>query len=141
MSNVSDVPSRWLSGLVPKGPKRLLVFVTALMVLAVYAAIPAFAVHDTGAFQLDGDAATSTNTAGTPAANDDWDKVCYEVAVKPVVDGGGGLTPAQAQAKCSIGTPTTGATETAWTAEPNRSASIFTGGGSKDPQDLNKWAW
>ena len=25
--------------------------------------------------------------------------------------------------------------------EPDPSASIFTGGGSKDPQDLNQWAW
>jgi hypothetical protein len=26
-------------------------------------------------------------------------------------------------------------------AEPERSATIFTGGGSKDPQDINQWAW
>src|SRR5881628_1398649 len=85
-----------------------------------------FGVHDTGRFQLDGDAATGTNTANTPAAADDWDKVCYEVAVKSVQDGGGGLTPAQAQAKCGINTGTTGpATESAWTAELNRASSIF----------------
>ena len=29
-----------------------------------------FGVHDTGRFQLDGDAATGTNTAGTPAADE-----------------------------------------------------------------------
>src|SRR5205807_534946 len=37
------------------------------------------AVHDTGQFQLDGDASSFTNTVGTPSALDDWDKVCNEV--------------------------------------------------------------
>jgi len=113
----------------------------AFMVLAVYAAIPALAVHDTGRFQLDGDAATGTNTAGTPAATDDWDKVCYQAVQKPVAEGGEGLNASQAATRCGIGSATTGATETAWTAELNRSASIFTGGGSKDPQAINQWAW
>jgi hypothetical protein len=121
-------------------------WLTALAVVSVISgtlliAGGALAVHDTGRFQLDGDAATGTNTAGTPAATDDWDKVCYEVAVKPVAQGGGGLSAAAALAKCGIGSPTTGATETAWTAEPDLSASIFVGGGSKDPQNLNQWAW
>jgi len=120
---------------------QLAAIFSVTVLLAGFAALPAQAVHDTGRFQLDGDAATGTNTAGTPAADDDWDKVCYEVAVKPVAEGGGGLSPAAATAKCGIGTPTTGATETAWTAEPDRAASIFVGGGSKDPQDLNQWAW
>src|SRR5439155_19641075 len=34
-----------------------------------------------------------------------------------------------------------GATGVDWTAEPNLSSSIFTGGGSKDPQDISQWAW
>src|SRR5262249_26362573 len=100
-----------------------------------------FGVHDTGRFQLDGDAATATNTAGTPAATDDWDKVCYEVAVKPISQGGLGLTAAQATAKCGIAVAPTGATATAWVDEPDRNASLFTGGGSKDPIDINQWAW
>ena len=99
------------------------------------------AVHDTGRFQLDGDAKTSANTAGTPAATDDWDKVCYEVAVKPLDQGGLGLTAAAATTKCGINSATTGATATAWIEEPNRNSTIFTGGGSKDPQDINNWAW
>jgi hypothetical protein len=28
-----------------------------------------------------------------------------------------------------------------WAAEPNPNSTIFTGGGSKDPQDINQWAW
>ncbi|HTD63326.1 MAG TPA: hypothetical protein VK732_01175 [Verrucomicrobiae bacterium] len=86
------------------------------------------AVHDTGIFQLDGDAQTSTNTAGTPAALDDWDKVCNQVT-------GGGL------AGCGTTAVTSGATAVSWTAEPNPNSSIFTGGGSKDPIDINQWAW
>src|SRR6185369_3179513 len=102
----------------------------------------ALAVHDTGRFQLDGDAASGTQLpAPYPQAVDDWDKVCYQVAVRPVADGGLGLSAAAATTKCGINSPTTGATETAWVEEPNRASSIFTGGGSKDPQDLPAWAW
>jgi hypothetical protein len=113
----------------------------SLMVIVGAGVAIVFAVHDTGAFQLDGDAATGTNTAGTPAAADDWDKVCYEVAVEPVAQGGGGLTPAQATAKCGINVPTTGAIATAWVEEPAHNSTIFTGGGSKDPIDIDQWAW
>src|SRR5207247_11424756 len=81
------------------------------------------AVHDYGVFQLDGDA--STSLPSTPPASDDWDKVCHQV----------NLTA------CPSGSNTTGATAVSWTAEPDRSASIFTGGGSKDPQDISNWAW
>jgi hypothetical protein len=84
----------------------------------------ALAVHDTGAFQLDGDASTGTQPVGPPAS-DDWDKVCHQVT----------------GSDCSTTDNTTGATAVAWTAEPNTNASIFTGGGSKDPQDINNWAW
>src|SRR2546430_12527789 len=51
----------------------------APMFLTLLIPYAAQAVHDTGIFQLDGDAQTSTNTAGTPAALDDWDKVCNQV--------------------------------------------------------------
>jgi hypothetical protein len=101
------------------------------------------AVHDTGLFQLDGDAATGTFTVPTtpmPAA-DDWDKVCYQVATRPVAQGGLGLTPAQATAKCGIGSPTSGATATSWVEEPSPASTIFTGGGSKDPHDISDWLW
>ena len=84
-------------------------------------AIPALAVHDTGAFELDGNAVN-----GTPLpAGDDWDNVCHQVL----------------GSDCSTTSNTTGATAVDWVAEPNLDASIFTGGGSKDPQDINQWAW
>lgn len=129
----------------PSGSKRRRRFLWVPMLLVACAALfviaGAQAVHDTGAFQLDGDATSSLNTAGTPLASDDWDKVCYQVAVRSTALGGGGLSAADATAKCGIGLPTTGATETAWTEEPNPASSIFTGGGSKDPQNLDQWSW
>jgi hypothetical protein len=87
--------------------------------LALFLAGGALAVHDTGAFELDGNA---TNQA---ALGDDWDNVCHQVL----------------GSDCSTTNNTTGATAVDWVAEPNQSASIFTGGGSKDPQDVNQWAW
>ncbi len=81
---------------------------------------PAAAVHDTGAFELDGNATNNPAVAG-----DDWDNVCHQVL----------------GTDCSTTSNTSGATAVDWVAEPNLNASIFTGGGSKDPQDINQWAW
>jgi hypothetical protein len=128
----------------PHRPERryiTAVAVVGLLASALLAGGTALAVHDTGRFQLDGDAASGTNTAVTPAASDDWDKVCYTEVQEAVADGGEGLTAAQAALRCGINTGPTNATSTAWTAEPDTSASIFTGGGSKDPIDVTSWAW
>ncbi len=92
------------------------------------------AVHNTGAFELDGNASECSLTGP-----DDWDRVCYEEAIKE------GLDPTDATDRCTA----TGGTEiggdpaiaVAWTAESARAATIFTGGGSKDPQDISDWAW
>jgi hypothetical protein len=80
----------------------------------------ASAVHDTGLFELDGNA---VNSAATPG--DDWDNVCHQVL-------GSG---------CSTTNNTSGATAVSWVSEPNLNATIFTGGGSKDPQDISSWGW
>jgi hypothetical protein len=80
---------------------------------------PAAAVHDTGAFELDG------NAVNGAAPGDDWDNVCHQVL----------------GTDCSTSSNTSGATAVDWVAEPNLNASIFTGGGSKDPIDINQWAW
>src|SRR5947207_1570126 len=79
----------------------------------------AFAVHDTTLFELDG------NANNGPAAGDDWDNVCHQAS----------------PTDCPAPSNTNGATAVSWTAESNPSASIFTGGGSKDPQDISNWAW
>src|SRR5215468_1027708 len=81
--------------------------------------VSAQAVHDTGAFELDG------NAVNGPAPGDDWDNVCHEVT----------------GSDCSTSNNTSGATAVDWVSEPNLNATIFTGGGSKDPQDINQWAW
>lgn len=107
--------------------------VTAL--LAGFAALPAQAVHDEGVFQLDGNAQTSVDWPSGPIANDDWDRVCFQQAKE------NGLSDADATALCGIGTATTGATAVSWVSEPNRSTSIFTGGSSKDPNDVSEWLW
>src|SRR5207244_4720364 len=89
-----------------------------------YSRAPALAPHHAGGFQLDGDASSSTDPI-TPPATDDWNNVCHQVNATA----------------CPTGPSTAGATAVSWTAEPDRSASIFTGGGSKDPQDISNWAW
>jgi hypothetical protein len=76
------------------------------------------AVHDTGAFELDGNA---TNNA---VPGDDWDNVCHQVT----------------HSDCSTTNDTTGATAVSWVSEPNTSASIFTVA-SKDPNDVSTWSW
>ena len=99
------------------------------MALLAFLVSSALAVHDTGTFQLDGDASTATQPFG-PKAKDDWDKVCHEV-VEPKGPG----------TKCSTTENTSGATAVAWTAEPGLSETSFTGGGSKDPKDIPQWLW
>lgn len=102
--------------------------IALLAALALVAAIlglagQADAVHETGAFQLDGDASSSTATPA--AAPDDWDRVCHQVT-------GTG---------CSTTNNTTTATAVSWVSEKDLNATIFTGGGSKDPIDIDQWAW
>jgi hypothetical protein len=79
----------------------------------------ASAVHDSGVFELDG------NAVNGAAPGDDWDNVCHQVT----------------GSDCSTTNNTSGATSVDWVAEPNLNATIFTGGGSKDPQDVSNWAW
>jgi hypothetical protein len=102
------------------GRRRLqrtgVVAVSVLALAGIYA-LPANAVHDTGAFELDGNATHQTS--------DDWDNVCHQVSA----------------AACPSPANTNTATAVSWTAEPNLNSSIFTGGGSKDPQDVSNWAW
>lgn len=94
----------------------LLVSLAALFLVA-----GAQAVHDTGAFELEGNAVTD-HGAGPP---DDWDRVCHEVL----------------GTDCSTTADTSGATAVSWQNDGAQNASIFTTGGSKDPQDISSWQW
>src|SRR5712691_3176482 len=133
----------------PTGSRRrrrfLLVPILCTAALALFWIAGAQAVHDLGVFQLDGDASSATQPPPPyPQAVDDWDKVCHQVA---------GFD-------CSTMSNTTGATAVAWSNDCNatqpspptciannptktsdRAASTFNGGGSKDPLDINNWAW
>ncbi len=118
----------------PKGStrRRRFLFVPLLLAacIALFVVAGAQAVHDTTLFQLDGNALSSDTSVafsgGTTTGVDDWDNVCHQV--DPV-------------ACPSPFTNTHGATAVSWSAEANPSSSIFTGGGSKDPQDISNWAW
>jgi hypothetical protein len=105
----------------PSGSRRRRWLFLACLVVTIGAAaafIPgALAVHDTGAFELDGNATSQTT--------DDWDRVCHEVT----------------GSDCSTGSDTNGATAVSWASDGAPNATIFTGGGSKDPQDVSAWAW
>ena len=105
---------------------------------AVLASTPA------GQFELEGNALSASGSDG--AAPDDWDRVCYEQAIKD------GLSTGAASALCTATNPTHGATAVAWTTDTHgavgplgactgNNCTIFTGGGSKDPIDINQWAW
>ena len=122
----------------PTGSRRrrwlFLCTTMAAIALAVLFIPSAFAVHDTGAFQLDGNASSATQPIGAPAT-DDWDHVCHQVL----------------GSNCSTTSDTSGATAVSWSADcpagqsgencGNLNATIFTGGGSKDPQNISSWAW
>ncbi len=106
---------RWLTAVIAT--------LAAIAAVTAFGVGPAAAVHDTGAFELDGNATNNPAVAG-----DDWDNVCHQVI----------------HSDCSTTSDTSalgGATAVDWVAEMNPSSSIFTGGGSKDPQDINQWAW
>src|SRR5258708_35101550 len=107
----------------PKSRLRRL-SVVALLVLGVVVLgpAPAFAVNATGAFELDGNAGTDHAGAGAP---DDWDRVCHQVL----------------GTDCSTTNNTNGATAIEFASQTASNGTTFTGGGSKDPIDINSWAW
>ena len=108
-------------GLLRGWRRRSLIAGTLAVVGAGIFAISALGVHNTGAFELDGNATNNPATLG-----DDWDNVCRAVL----------------NTNCSTTTGVSAAnTAVSWVAEPNLDATIFTGGGSKDPKDIDEWAW
>src|SRR6266516_3222309 len=125
----------------PTGSKRRKRFLLGPILLAaaltaLFVAGGARAVHDYGVFQLDGNALTSAQS--TPPASDDWDKVCHQVTVTDDPN-----PPNAIPDQCTSPNPgdTTGAVATSWVAELSRNASLFVGGGSKDPLNVDQWAW
>src|SRR6266516_4036868 len=131
----------------PTGSRRrrwLFLCTSAVAIAMAVLFIPsAFAVHATGYFELDGNATSASGAGG--AIPDDWDRVCFQDTSNA---GCGTSDPTHKQNL--PGTPF-GSTAVAWTGDcpqgqfgfgcTSNNATIFTGGGSKDPQDINNWAW
>src|SRR6266550_4001832 len=117
-------------------------------------ATPAFAVHDEGIFQLDGDAKAATCSGNGPGISsfgdsigcngEDWDTLY-------TCTGGGSLG-----STCTVALPcdangdgvlsgtectTNHASAIAVLAVDPAPLSIFTGGGSKDEKDITQWQW
>ncbi|HET7279228.1 MAG TPA: hypothetical protein VFJ22_14210 [Dermatophilaceae bacterium] len=94
-------------------------------------------IQNNGVFELDGNAVHNSI--------DDWSNVCHEV--RSGTGGGGFPSPFTNSMECVTASNTSGATAVAWESDgaaldgSNYNASIFTGGGSKDPQDISSWAW
>jgi hypothetical protein len=120
----------------------MLVPLTLAIAIGLFYITGAQAVHNLGVFELDsgphtlnGTSYNGANATDEAAAGDDWDNVCYSVV---------------GNADCGTTTPDS-ALASSWasdqfitTTDPfqvDGNATIFTGGGSKDPEDLSAWAW
>ena len=96
---------------------------------AVFFAPAAQAVHELNLIELEGNAVTDN------AAYDDWDSVCKAVTI---TNDTGGTIPDQ----CVGADPLLASnTAVAFANDGSQNATIFTGGGSKDPNSLTQWAW
>jgi hypothetical protein len=103
----------------------LLALVGAVGAAVLYIA-GAQAVNATGAFELDGNAVSASGDTGD--GSDDWDRVCREVVSSDC------STEATTQTEDPKSTART------WL-DASANLTIFTGGGSKDPQDVSDWLW
>ena len=117
----------------PKGsPRRrwtLLLALAAVMALGLFYVAGAQAVHDVGVFQLDGDAQEAT---GDTTQSDDWDVICKANSATCTF---------QAGLDAGVGNPSADLKKSSHVSDGNFNSSIFTGGGSKDPQNIGQWAW
>ena len=112
--------------------RRLLTALATLTLLSglLVASNAALAVNATGAFELDGNAISSTSTATPP---DDADRVCHQVA--------GSDCSTTFNTTGSYPNGVTGASAVSWV-DASSELTIFTGGGSKDPQNPGTdWLW
>jgi hypothetical protein len=105
---------------------------------SVLVAAPAFAanpgVQNTGAFQLDGNAQQSV-PAATPG--DDWDNICATTPSTCTFQSGFSASPSSTANAVAHVSDTTISPECAGAIN----CTVFTGGGSKDPQDISNWKW
>jgi hypothetical protein len=115
-----------------------MVAVAALSLAGIYA-MPANAVHDTGEFQLDGNALTSVQPPSPNVQNDeDWDQICKAHPVTTSNPKGCTFAPG-----FSIPAGTTSADPSQFRTDASGSASddIPTQGSTKDDLALSGWQW
>ena len=89
---------------------RYLLGIGVIAALVIGWQVAAFAVHNEGVFELEGNVVDDT----PDALPDDWENVFEH---------------------------TDSADDTAFVPERNPQSTFFTGGGSKDPQDITAWKW
>jgi len=87
--------------------------------------VAAFAVHDIGVFELEGDAVNNTAVNG-----DDWDSICKKATATATPP----LCTTAPNASAGVG-------DVSFVSESNPNSDIFTGGGSKDTGDIPGWNW
>ena len=126
----------------PEGSTRRRRFLWAPMLLiacvALFAIGSAQAVFKTGALELDGDATSLTAPSGEPQTND-WDRVCHQATSSSACGTTSDTASPKATAVSWSGDCLTGTSGTFGCGD--LTATTFTGGGSKDPQDISSWAW
>lgn len=112
-----------------------LVLVVALMVLLLPSAQ---AVHKEGLFELDTPSANVTNETKATAADDgeDWENICFEVTN----DSDCGTTTGSSADDVAWSVDNGSSTDPGVAPVAN-SASIFTGGGSKDTEEISNWLY
>jgi hypothetical protein len=120
----------------PEGSKRrkrvwLVPLVIAAMA-AIFSVTGAQAVHDAGLFELDTPSANATDASDNTSTTrpEDWDLICK-------------ANPSSCTLKAGYTAPagTTTATASSHANDGNLNATIFTGGGSKDPEAIADWLW
>jgi hypothetical protein len=125
----------------PAGSKkrRRFLFVPILLIActALFLVGSARAVHDTGLFQLDGDAFQATVPAGSLGGNDDWDSICKaNLGTPPSTPG-----PFCYQAPSTTLDATSSADKSTFITDAFNAGSDNIYKGGTDDADVNTWLW
>ena len=107
----------------------MLLPLTLAIVVGLFYITGAQAVHETGLFELDTPSANAEDGVGSSLAGDDWDNICQSNA-----------------STCQFATGESAPASTTAIASSHVNdgaldATIFTGGGSKDPESIDDWLW
>ena len=118
----------------PRAKQRWVVLLAIVALLSALGVGSALAVHDAGAFELDTPSANATDDAGT--TGEDWDLICK--ANPSTCTFAAGYTP---PAGTTTAVSSSHVKDVTGAGAESLTATIFTGGGSKDGQDISSWLW